>query len=150
MGAAALASTLVLGAAFSFELAGYPPCELCWWQRYPYMAVIVAAGFAYALGQARDRLWAAVAALLFAVTGGLGLFHWGVENTWWDGPGTCTAALDLSGSSEDALNAILNAPLVRCDEVAWSLFGLSMAGYNMVIGFALAGLMAWTAVKFTR
>jgi disulfide bond formation protein DsbB len=34
---------------------------------------------------------------------------------------------------------LLAQPVVRCDEVAWSLFGLSMAGYNFLMSLALAG-----------
>lgn len=147
VGFSILASILVVGAAFGFQLAGYPPCEMCWWQRYPYMAVAVIGLAAYALRQTHNRIVHALIAILFATTGGLGFFHWGVEFKWWDGPGTCTAGLDLSGDTAAALDAIMNAPLVRCDEVAWSLFGLSMAGYNMLIGFALAGFMVWTMTR---
>jgi disulfide bond formation protein DsbB len=32
---------------------------------------------------------------------------------------------------------MMNAPVVRCDEVTWSLMGLSMAGYNMLLSLAL-------------
>jgi disulfide bond formation protein DsbB len=39
---------------------------------------------------------------------------------------------------------LLAQPVVRCDEVAWSLFGISMAGYNALIslGLAVFGLAA--------
>jgi disulfide bond formation protein DsbB len=40
---------------------------------------------------------------------------------------------------------LLQAPIVRCDEVAWSLFGISMAGYNIFTSLALAGGCAWLA-----
>ena len=52
-----------------------------------------------------------------------------------------------AGISVDDLlnpNAAVAAP-VRCDAVAWSLFGLSMAGWNMAISLGLAGLWAMAA-----
>jgi disulfide bond formation protein DsbB len=30
------------------------------------------------------------------------------------------------------------APLIRCDEIAWSLMGISMAGWNAILSFLLA------------
>lgn len=138
---AGLASALILGAAYGFQIAGYPPCELCWYQRYPYMGVIAVALLRLFIAGIPKRLCVTLCALLFLTTGAIGFYHWGVEFEWWAGPGSCSAGLDLSGSPEDALAAIMAAPLVRCDEVAWSLFGLSMAGYNMLIGFGLAAIM---------
>ena len=42
-------------------------------------------------------------------------------------------------NSLEALRAqVMAAPVTRCDEVAWSLFGISMAGYNVAISLALA------------
>jgi disulfide bond formation protein DsbB len=40
---------------------------------------------------------------------------------------------------------IMSAPLVRCDEVAWALFGLSMASWNAIASFVLAAIwvLAW-------
>ena len=46
-------------------------------------------------------------------------------------------------STDDLLKAIQNAPIVRCDDVAWSLMGLSMASWNGILSLVLAGL--WLA-----
>lgn len=37
------------------------------------------------------------------------------------------------------------APLVRCDEVPWQMFGLSMASWNVVVSLALALLWLMAA-----
>ena len=46
---------------------------------------------------------------------------------------------------EDRLRLLLAAPVVRCDEIAWSFAGLSMAGWNALASLAFAGLgvLAW-------
>jgi disulfide bond formation protein DsbB len=36
---------------------------------------------------------------------------------------------------------------VRCDEAAWRLLGLSLAGYNALISLALALIAAWAALR---
>src|SRR3989304_3163409 len=39
----------------------------------------------------------------------------------------------------------LAARIVRCDEAAWRFLGLSLAGYNVLISLALAGIAAFGA-----
>jgi disulfide bond formation protein DsbB len=38
-------------------------------------------------------------------------------------------------------------PVVRCDEPAWTLFGISMAGYNVLISLALAAFSLTAGVR---
>jgi disulfide bond formation protein DsbB len=73
---------------------------------------------------------------------GLGLFHAGVEQGWWEGPTQCAATASAEG---DLLGNILAAPLVRCDQIPWSLFGLSMAGWNALWSAtaAIVALLWW-------
>ncbi len=136
-----LASALALGGAFvgqyGFDLR---PCVLCIYQRWPYVAAALIALALLAVLRRRPALSApllVLAALAFASTAGIGLFHVGVEQHWWQGTAACGGA--ATPDSVDALRALLkSAPAVRCDDVAWRLFGLSMAGWNMLYGAALA------------
>ena len=90
------------------------------------------------------RFWALIGAGGAATSGAIGVYHTGVERAWWDGPAACAAGQDMSGlSAEEFLDALLAADVVRCDEVPWELLGLSMASWNAVASFALAGL--WLA-----
>lgn len=137
--AAGGSAALLLG-AFVFQMLGYAPCKLCLWQRWPHGAAIVM-GIALVATGWRGLAWAG--ALAAAATGGLGIYHTGVEQGWWPGPDTCTSGGGLAGSAEDLLNQIMEAPLVRCDEVAWAFAGLSMATWNAILSFALMAL--WIA-----
>ncbi|GAB4383797.1 disulfide bond formation protein B [Albidovulum sp.] len=140
VGLAAGGSAALLLGAFFFQWLGYAPCKLCLWQRWPHAAAI-AIGVAFlALGW-RWLAWAGALAALS--TAALGLYHAGVEQGWWQGPETCTSGGALSGSVDDLLGQIMAAPLVRCDEIAWSLAGLSMAGWNAILSLALAAI--WIA-----
>lgn len=147
----ALASAAMLGAAYAFQYwGGLAPCELCWWQRYVYMAAIPLALAAWALDRPGGGLYAgtglALLGLLFAGGAGIAAYHVGVEQGWWKGPSACSA-FALEGSIEDMFDKIVSAPVVRCDEVAWSLFGVSMAGYNVLVSVGLAGFAGWAASK---
>ena len=71
-------------------------------------------------------------------TAAVGAYHVGVEQGWWEGPTTCTSGA-IDGLSTDALlDQIMGAPLIRCDEIAWQMLGLSMAGWNAVLSLTLA------------
>ncbi|HNI73701.1 MAG TPA: disulfide bond formation protein B [Novosphingobium sp.] len=129
----------LLGGAYLGQYGfGLYPCEMCWWQRYPHFAALGFAALAYVV-PARSRILVALAAMSIIASGLIGGYHAGVEYRWWQGLTACTApaAPDAGGS---ALDAILNAPLVRCDQVQWQLFGISLAGYNFLISLG-AGLV---------
>jgi disulfide bond formation protein DsbB len=66
-----------------------------------------------------------------------------------EGLTTCTS-LAAGGSTEDLLKSIMNAPLVRCDQVQWSFVGISMAGWNAIISFAAAATVAFMLRREVR
>ncbi len=139
-----LPSALLGGALISEHFFGLYPCEMCMWQRWPHLVAIIMALPALIL---RSRNWSSLlvlsAALAIIVSGFIGGFHAGVEYGWWEGITSC--ATDL-GDSDDLLGSIMNAPLVRCDVAPWSLFGISLAGYNFLLsvggGMLILGLIA--------
>lgn len=131
---ATLGSAALLIGAWTFQYFGYAPCKLCIWQRWPHGAAVVIGLIALWMPVAILLMLGALAAFL---TGAVGVYHMGVEKKWWEGPDTCTSG-DISDlSASELMNQILTAPLVQCDVVAWDLLGLSMAGWNAVISFAL-------------
>ncbi len=137
-----LASVAALGAAFAFQyLGGLAPCELCLYQRYPYGATILLSALALVLAPGRPaRALVLLCGLAFLADAGIAFFHVGVERHWWEGLAACSAPADQAGahSLEQLRAQIMATPVVRCDRIAWSLFGISMAGYNFVIALALA------------
>lgn len=134
---------LLLGGAYLSQYGfGLYPCEMCWWQRWPHFAALAFAAVSFVLPPM--RIWVAFAALAVLVSGAIGLFHAGVEYHWWQGITSCAAIVPEEGGS--ALEAVMNTPLVRCDEAPWRLFGISLAGFNFLIstasGLAILGLLA--------
>ncbi len=133
------ASVIVVGGALlSQYVGGLQPCELCLYQRWPYYAAIVLTAAAALLGR-RDTSRAVVAlcALLFLAGGAVAFYHVGVEQKWFAGPTACTAPSLTGGSIADLKAQLLATPPVRCDEVQWSLFGVSLAGWNMLASLGL-------------
>src|SRR5438046_10349729 len=122
---------LLGGALGSQYLGGLHPCEMCYWQRWPHAAAIVLAVLAFTAPapSSRSRALTLLAALAIAVSGGIGVYHAGVEAKIFEGFTVCTATVHPGASTADLLKQITHAPLVRCDEVQWSFLGISMAGW---------------------
>ena len=139
----------ILGAALASQYwGGLQPCVLCYYQRYAYVAAALCGGLGLLVGGAPLARAAAtgLAGLAFLVGAGIAAFHVGVEQKWWKGTAECHApAVDFSADVKDQLDQLLNQPFVACDQVAWSLFGISMAGYNVLTSLFLAGLSFWLA-----
>jgi disulfide bond formation protein DsbB len=139
--AGALGFALVQQYAF-----GLPPCEFCIWQRWPWglVGVLGIVGAAIAPRAARPLLL--LAGLLLLIGAAIAAFHVGVEQHWWQGPTACSSTA-APATSLDALRAQLaSAPIVRCDQIAWSLLGVSMAGYNFLVSL-IAGVVTLTIAR---
>lgn len=144
---AILGSAGLLLAAFGFQhLGGMAPCKLCLWQRWPHAAAIAVGAAVLISGRAPLAWLGAVAAL---GTAGIGAYHVGVEQGWWQGPTSCTSSGVSGLSADELLDQILGAPLVRCDDIAWQLAGISMAGWNAIASLILAA-MWMMAARSTR
>lgn len=134
-------AVLLIGAYGSQYLGGLVPCEMCWWQRYPHFGAVVLALLAFALTGAPARILVALAALAIITSGGIGVFHAGVEYHWWEGLTRCAVAAPVGGG--DFLAEIMNTPLVRCDQAQWTLFGISLAGWNAIVSIPAGLYILW-------
>lgn len=142
----ALLGTAMLGGAFAFQhLGGLDPCVLCVYQRWPWVAAI-ALGLLAALFPRQGSLTKALLALaaIAMLTGaGIAGFHVGVEQQWWAGTSGCGGVVGKAKTIADLKAQLLATPVTRCDEVAWSFLGVSMAGWNLIVSAWAGVLLAW-------
>jgi disulfide bond formation protein DsbB len=151
----ARAATLVLlGALFALLVAlasqywgELAPCELCLDQRWALVAagLLAAPGIFLETKPKAARVFLLLAGAAALVGAGIAVFHVGVEQHWWEGTSSCTTQIKAGMSAAEFEAAILAAPVVRCDDIAWSLFGISMAGYNILYSGALGAFSLWQA-----
>jgi disulfide bond formation protein DsbB len=149
----AIASLAALAGAWAFEFAGYKPCPLCLEQRIPYYIAVPGGLLAAMLASRAPRAAAAVLGLCaaaFLYNAGLGVYHAGAEWKFWPGPQTCAAAQQLSQTPGDLVRSLQNSQVIRCDEAALRILGLSLAGYSAAISLALAAISAITLSRFLR
>jgi disulfide bond formation protein DsbB len=147
-----VASAALLGGALLFQhVGGLAPCQLCLYQRWPYGAVIALALIVILAGDRASSPWAlALCGVLLLIDAGLAFYHVGVEQHWFAGPSTCSGAA-AGGDSVEALKAqILGQKPVRCDEVAWALFGISLAGWNCIAALLLASFSFLAFARLRR
>ena len=150
--AALTSGALMAGALYFQYVVGLPPCDLCHWQRYPHIASI-ALGVAAVVSLASSRLayvfaLAAVAALF--ITAFIGLYHAGVENQWWAGPQACSGRIPGGLSPAELKKYLFSAKMVRCDQAAWSMWGISMAGWNAILSAGVAFILSATVIRNVR
>ncbi len=141
--AVAALALAVLGSAYAFQyLGGLQPCQLCLYQRWPWWIAALTGVSGILLGQDRRlrRILILVAGLAMAVGAAVALYHVGVEQRWWQGPTSCSGG-SLPETLDAMMAAALHSPVVACNEVAWSLWGVSMAGFNFLISAAGAATM---------
>jgi disulfide bond formation protein DsbB len=147
----AVIGAATIGGFFFFQyVLGYPPCPLCLAQRMAFYAAVPLAALLWlgaSFGAQRKVLLLGVlviAALMLWNTG-LSAYHAGVEWKFWAGPQDCSGPINGLGSAGNMLKQLQNIRIVRCDEAAWRLFGISLAGYDVLISIFLALVAAWGA-----
>lgn len=139
----AVISAASLAAALTAQYGfGLLPCTLCLYQRVPFTINILLglAGRVVKNGKAAAYT-IALSGMSFLINSGIAFYHSGVERKWWAGLQGCSTP-DMSGSIEEVMARIAATNVTRCDEIPWSMFGLSMANYNVVMCLGLAGLCA--------
>lgn len=142
-----IAAVAVIGAALVAQYwGGLQPCELCLMERWPYYAAIAIAFLALAfpaVGWSRAALL--LLTVVFVVSAGLGFYHVGVEYHWFRGPTACTNSGGVPQTLEQLKQMLARTQAVMCDQVQWSLGGISLAGWNFIASLLIAvfAFSAW-------
>ena len=147
-----IASVIALGSAFASQYwGGLAPCELCLLQRWPWAAAIVISLAALVTGSRPALPWIALGlALVFALGATFAFYHVGVEQHWFAGPSACTASGGGAMTLEEMKRQILGTAPVLCDRVQWSLFGVSLAGWNLLASLGMAAICGAVFVRTRR
>jgi len=145
------ASIAVAGGALLFQyVGGLQPCELCLTERWPYYGAIAVALAALTAGARGAIWWMGLLTLIFLASAMLAAYHVGVEQHWIAGPTACTGGASGAKTAEELMKFLEEQQSVRCDEVQWSLAGLSLAGWNLVTSLALLGVTAFGVIRLRK
>lgn len=133
--AAAGSVAMMIGALMFQYIGGMAPCQMCIWQRWPHVIAIV---IGILIWFVPNRILAALGGITVLIGAGIGFFHAGVEQKWWEGPTSCTG--DGLSLTDNLLDLTAPVHVVMCDVIPWAMFGISMAGWNGIISVGLAVL----------
>ena len=138
----ALASALI--AEYYFDLQ---PCAMCLKQREPYYIII--AGFILVMIlKWQDKIWFYVGVQIVSIYGLFySLWHVGIENKILAGPSSCSGGLNISTNTSSLKEQIISKAVINCEEVAWSIFGLSAATMNSLLLFLIFIINAIYIIK---
>ena len=147
-------STAILAALGSQYLGGLHPCELCLWQRIPHGVIIVLAlgALLWFRGKRERTIIAILVAIAFAFGTAIALYHVGVEQSWIQGSASCVgaSALNQAQSTVELRKLLMASSLVRCDEISWTLFGLSIAAWNALTSLLLSIICGVASLRLLR
>lgn len=148
----AVTGVATIGGFFFFQyVLLYPPCPICLDQRMAYyvsvpLAALLWLGAGHGAARKVLLLGFLVIAAVMLWNSGLSAFHAGVEWKFWPGPADCSGPINNFGSAGSLLHSLQNIHIVRCDEAAWRLFGISLAGYDVLVSLFLTAVAVYGAI----
>ena len=133
-----LVSSIMLVSAFYLEhFHGALPCDLCITQRWFHVLIITYSLiliFIVKTNLISKELILLGLSIVWIMSSIAGTYHFGIEMKFWKGPEECSSNIDFS---KDLLTYLLNKSTIKCDEVMFSVFGLSLAAWNAILSLGM-------------
>ena len=108
----------------------YKPCKLCLYQRIPYIIAIFISFIGYNYFKNDKILFLIIITFLLSVL--ISGYHYGVENDIFEEFSGCTSnSLEIIDKTE-LLNS-LKENVASCKDAIFKLFGMSLAGINLIL-----------------
>ena len=124
-------------------ILGYKPCKLCVYQRIPYIILIFVSFVGYNYFKNDKILILIVITFLLSVL--ISGYHYGIENNIFEEFSGCTAnSLEIVDKTE--LLKSLNDNVISCKDVNFKLFGISLAGINLLLSLLIVAYSIRTLI----
>ena len=133
----------ILFALYVEYVLGYKACKLCLYQRIPYVIAIFISFVGYNFYKNNKILILIIA--IFSISFFIAGYHYGIENNIFDEFSGCTnESLETIDKSE--ILKSLNSNIVSCKDVNFKLFGISLAGINLLLSLLIVAYSIRTLV----
>ena len=133
-------SILALISAYFIEyFLGYQPCNLCLLERIPYALsiIIILANFKIKFN---DKSILLVLIIIFVVSALLSIYHFGIEQGLIEESFVCSTKDNLNLNKEQLLQE-LQKMNISCKNVAFTIFGLSLTTYNILLSVIISATL---------
>ncbi len=129
-------SSIVIVSAYILEhIYNFPPCKLCIYQRIPYFLILFVCVTSFLVEYRNIHFYAIF--FLFFSSFLIASFHSLVERGLIEYNSGCSSSINDFESIEDLRNHLESVALTKCDEIIFSIMGLSLANINSLISFSL-------------
>ena len=132
-----ISSAMLLSAFYLEYFHDAFPCDLCITQRWFHALIISYSLIAIFIHEKKiltNKFVLVGLSITWIASAVAGLYHFGIEMNFWTGPDGCSSSIDFS---KDTLKYLLNKSTIKCDEVMFNIFGLSLAGWNALMSFVM-------------
>ena len=133
-------SILALTSAYFIEyFLGYQPCNLCLLERIPYALsiIIILTNFKIKFN---DKYIILVLIVIFVVSALLSIYHFGIEQGLIEESFVCSTKDNLNLNKEQLLQE-LQKMNISCKNVAFTIFGLSLTTYNILLSVIISATL---------
>ncbi len=138
---AASVGALVAASIFQ-QIFGADPCVLCLFERIPYAVAVPFAALAFFLRHNKCAVKGlmTLCALGFLINVGISAYHSGIERHWWEATVSCDVTpLNMEPAKMTAAD-LLTTAVGQCDEINFTILGLTLANLNVFVCLGLAFL----------
>ena len=126
------------------------PCKLCMYQRYVYASISAWSIIIFKTKKHDNSLSFVVLFALILLQLSISLFHFGVENQWFEYTGGCSSNLSKNIFNIQDLEAVLlSNDLIFCD-IPEIIFGVSMSAWNLLYSIMVLGVLSILYYTITR
>ena len=132
-----LVSVIALISAFIIEyILGHQPCNLCIFERIPYLLAIIIILFNYQFNQF-EKFFVLLLLIVFFIGAILSLYHLGIEQGFIQESIVCDLKNGSNLLSKEEILKQLQEKNVSCKDVTFKIFGLSLTSYNILISLLI-------------
>ena len=133
-----LVSTVALLSAFFIEyILGHQPCNLCIFERIPYLLAIIIILFNFKFNQF-EKFFILLLVIVFLFGAILSLYHLGIEQGFIQESLVCDLKSGSNLLSKEEILKQLQEKNVSCKDVTFKIFGLSLTSYNILISLLIS------------
>ena len=128
-----ISSIAILSALIAEYVFDILPCKMCLYQRYPYYFIIFISLIYIVSKKIPLELYYWMNTLSFAIGLFFSAWHVGIEQKILPGLSGCSSTINLAQSLTELKEQILNQNIITCDEITWTILGLSAATINSIL-----------------
>ena len=131
----------LISAYFIEHILGHQPCNLCLFERIPYLFAIILTLLSFKLKHFQ-KIFIILLIIVFFVATLLSLYHLGIEQGFIQESLVCNLQGDFTVLSKEEILKQLQQKSVNCKDVTFKIFGLSLTTFNVLISFLLTVLLS--------